>query len=41
VHPNQITTWKRQAVEALPDVFGRQGAEEARRRQELIDRLYQ
>ncbi|KKL85459.1 hypothetical protein LCGC14_1954530 [marine sediment metagenome] len=23
VHPNQITEWKRHAIEALPDVFGR------------------
>lgn len=29
VHPNQVTTWKRQAIQELPQVFG-----QTRRRQE-------
>ena len=41
VHPNQITQWKRQALEALPEVFGSRRSDEARRQEELTDRLYQ
>jgi len=41
VHANQITLWKRQALNALPEVFGSRQADEARRQQELVDRLYQ
>ncbi len=41
VHASQINTWKKQALEALPEVFGRgQGREEAQREAER-DRLYQ
>ena len=40
LHPNQISQWKKQAVEGLPEVFcgkrSRSEAEEA----ELRDRLY-
>ncbi|UWR08987.1 transposase [Ruegeria sp. B32] len=28
VHPNQVSTWKRQAVEGMPDVFARGGKPE-------------
>jgi putative transposase len=41
VHANQITKWKREALEGLPEVFGRGGADEARRQEELVERLYQ
>lgn len=41
VHANQITQWKRQALDALPEVFGIRRADESRRQRELIDRLYQ
>ena len=41
VHTNQITQWKRQALDTLPEVFGSRRSDEARRQQELIDRLYQ
>ena len=41
VHPNQITEWKRQVIEAMPELFGRQrkGAD-AKAAQEHEDRLY-
>jgi putative transposase len=41
VHPNQITTWKKQLLESLPEVFGRRREEDVASRQDLIDRLYQ
>jgi transposase-like protein len=41
VHSNQITQWKKQALDAFPEVFGSRRADEARRQQELIDRLCQ
>ena len=40
VHPNQITEWKRQALEALPEVFGRKRKQEHHDQQALVDRLY-
>lgn len=41
VHPNQISKWKKQALEELPRVFsGRYGKKEAQGK-ELIDHLYQ
>jgi len=40
VHPNQISQWKKQLVEALPDVFSR-GREHDRKAEEALkDRLY-
>ncbi len=41
VHASQITQWKTQALEALPEVFGSRRAEESQRHEELTDRLYQ
>jgi transposase-like protein len=40
VHPNQVTQWKRQALEQLPEVFsdGRQRSERAD--EELREELY-
>jgi len=40
VHVNQIGTWKKQALEALPEVFGRGQAQEEERREAERDRLY-
>jgi len=40
VHPNQITEWKRQAIESLPDVFSRKKKLDEQDNQQLIDRLY-
>ena len=40
VHPNQISQWKKQLLEALPDVFSR-GREHDRKAEEALkDRLY-
>jgi transposase-like protein len=41
VHANQITAWKKQLLESLPDVFGRRRVEDAARQEELVARLYQ
>jgi transposase len=41
VHPNQITSWKKQALEALPEVFGRSQEREEAQREAERDRLYQ
>ncbi len=41
VHPNQITEWKRQAIESLPEVFSRKKRRQQQDNQQLIDRLYQ
>ena len=41
VHPNQITEWKRQVIESLPDVFSRKKKQDEQDNQQLIERLYQ
>ena len=41
VHPSQITEWKRQVLEAMPDVFGRRKAADARASEEHEARLYE
>ena len=41
VHPTQINTWKKQALEALPEVFGQGAQREAEEREAHTDRLYQ
>ena len=41
VHPLQITHWKRQAVEALPEVFGARAERSAAEQAELERRLYE
>jgi len=41
VHANQITQWKRQLLESLPEVFGRRRELDAADQSELVDRLYQ
>ena len=41
VHPNQITEWKRQVLEALPEVFGRRKAVDARDSEAHEARLYE
>lgn len=41
VHANQITQWKKQLLESLPEVFGRRRELDAADQAELVDRLYQ
>ena len=40
VHPNQITEWKRQALEALPELFSKRPKQQQQDQQALVDRLY-
>ena len=40
VHPNQISQWKKQLLDALPDVFSKRSVQEHEREERLKDRLY-
>jgi transposase len=40
VHPNQITEWKRQALDTLPEVFSKKREHQQQDQQALVDRLY-
>ena len=41
VHPNQVMTWKKQAVEAIPDAFSVKRVRQAQSEEELKAQLYQ
>lgn len=41
VHPNQVLTWKKQAVEGLPGLFARKRERAAQAEEELKANLYQ
>ncbi len=41
VHVSQINTWKKQALEALPEVFGQGAKREAEEQEAERDLLYQ
>jgi transposase-like protein len=41
VHPNQITEWKRQVLDSLPDVFSRRKTANARAAEDHESRLYE
>jgi transposase-like protein len=41
VHPNQITKWKKQALEDLPKIFSGKRERTDRDAQELVAQLYQ
>jgi len=41
VHPHQITAWKKQLMQSLPEVFGRRRVENAAQQEQLVERLYQ
>ena len=40
VHPNQISRWKKQLLDALPDVFSKRSEHDVEREERLKDRLY-
>ena len=40
VHPNQVTQWRKKALEALPDIFSKREKKEERETEELIADLY-
>lgn len=41
VHPNQVSQWKRQAIESLPGVFSTQRQRDAEQEEALRAELYQ
>ena len=41
VHPTQITQWKKQALDGLPDLFSTQESRQAKSEEALIASLYQ
>ena len=41
VHPNQITEWKRQVLESMPDLFSRKKRTDAKAAEEHESRLYE
>ena len=41
VHPNQITEWKRQVLESMPDLFSRKKRSDAKAAEEHESRLYE
>jgi transposase-like protein len=41
VHPTQITQWKKQALDGLPDLFSTRVSEQAKSEEALIASLYQ
>lgn len=41
VHPNQVMTWKKQALESIPDVFSSAKVNNTEKDEELKSQLYQ
>ena len=41
VHPNQVTTWKKQALSVIPDAFSSRQVRQAEADEDLRARLYQ
>ena len=41
VHPNQVTQWKKQLLESLPEIFSRRRRNEQHEQEELMAQLYQ
>ena len=41
VHGNHISEWKKQLLEALPEVFGKRREQDAKQQEELVEALYQ
>jgi transposase len=40
LHPNQVSTWKKQAKDGLPEVFGSSAADDQHAQQQLNAKLY-
>ncbi len=40
VHPNQISKWRRQLLESLPDLFTDRRKKRDKEQEELVDELY-
>lgn len=40
VHANQISQWKKQLLDALPELFSKRPSQEREREERLKDRLY-
>jgi len=40
VHPNQISQWKKQLLDALPEVFSKRRESDGKAEEALKDRLY-
>ena len=40
IHPNQITQWKKQVLNLLPDILSRRNHKEHKNEEELQDELY-
>jgi putative transposase len=41
VHPNQITQWKKQLLESLPEIFSHRRQNDRHQQEELTSQLYQ
>lgn len=41
IHPNQLSQWKRQVLESIPDIFTDRRNRSKKNDEELVDRLYQ
>ncbi len=41
VHPNQVSSWKKQFLESLPQIFENPGKPKDAQNEELTDQLYQ
>lgn len=41
IHPGQVTQWKKQALEQMPEIFSNGSRRAAEGEEELRDRLYQ
>jgi len=41
VHPTQVTQWKKQALESLPDVFSSRRGQSQKEQEDLTGTLYQ
>jgi len=41
VHPNQITQWKKQLLESLPEIFSSRRRNDRHQQEELMSELYQ